>query len=104
MFLAGARSLVLSQWSVDDEATALLMVRFYENLLGSRQGTKPLPKAQALQQAKDWLRNLSREEAKKQVATLRRGETVRPRKLPVAAKPFAHPYYWAGFILVGDPH
>jgi CHAT domain-containing protein len=104
LFLAGARSLVLSQWSVDDDATALLMVRFYENLLGSRKGTKPLPKAKALQQAKDWLRNLSREEAKKQVATLRRGETVRPRKLPVAAKPFAHPYYWAGFILVGDPH
>jgi CHAT domain-containing protein len=104
LFLAGARSLVLSQWSVDDDATALLMVRFYENLLGSRKGAKPLPKAKALQEAKEWLRNLSREEAKKQVAALERGKTVRPGKLPVAAKPFAHPYYWAGFILVGDPN
>src|SRR4029077_15987081 len=43
--LAGARSLVLSLWKVDDAATALLMVRFYENLLGSRSGSKPLPKA-----------------------------------------------------------
>jgi hypothetical protein len=27
---------VLSRWKVDDTATVLLMVRFYENLLGSR--------------------------------------------------------------------
>jgi CHAT domain-containing protein len=104
LFLAGARSLVLSQWSVDDDATCLLMVRFYENLLGSRKGTKPLPKAKALQQAKDWLRQLDSKEVKSLVAALRRGKTVRPAKLPVAARPFAHPYYWAGFILVGDPN
>src|SRR5262249_9219374 len=34
LFKAGARSLVLSLWKVDDDATALLMQRFYENLLG----------------------------------------------------------------------
>src|SRR5262249_53989781 len=38
LFLAGARSLVLSQWKVDDQATALLMQRFYQNLLGKRPG------------------------------------------------------------------
>jgi CHAT domain-containing protein len=27
---------VLSRWQVDDDATALLMARFYENLLGRR--------------------------------------------------------------------
>ena len=37
LFLAGARSLVLSLWSVQDNATALLMTRFYENLLGKRR-------------------------------------------------------------------
>src|SRR5262249_39691782 len=34
LFVKGARSLVLSQWRVDDKATALLMARFYQNLLG----------------------------------------------------------------------
>ena len=36
LFARGARSLVLSLWKVDDDATALLMARFYRNLLGKR--------------------------------------------------------------------
>ncbi len=45
LFIKGARSLVLSQWSVNDVATALLMVRFYRNLLGQRPGSPgPCPK------------------------------------------------------------
>ncbi len=108
LFLAGARSLVLSQWSVDDDATVLLMTRFYQNLLGRRaEGVsppvKPMPKAQALQEAKDWLRNLNAEEVKERVAQLPRGERTRPA-VPKAPKPFAHPYYWASFILIGDPN
>src|SRR5262249_32633601 len=60
LFVKGARSLVLSQWKVDDRATALLMTRFYQNLLGQRPGlAQPLPKAEALQEAKAWLRDLS---------------------------------------------
>jgi CHAT domain-containing protein len=53
LFLAGGRSLVLSLWKVDDNATALLMTRFYQNLLGKRPGLdKPMPKAEALAEAK----------------------------------------------------
>ena len=56
LFARGARSLVLSQWKVDDDATALLMARFYRNLLGKREGLKaPMPKAEALAEAKRWL-------------------------------------------------
>src|SRR5262249_18589514 len=60
LFVKGARSLVLSQWKVDDKATALMMTRFYQNLLGRRAGLpQPLPKAEALDEAKGWLRNLT---------------------------------------------
>ena len=107
--------MVLSRWKVDDTATALLMLRFYENLLGSRRGTKPMGRAAALAAAKDWLRQLPRGEAEKRVAALTggvlRGSDVevppiaagkRP-KLPAGERPFEHPFYWAAFLLVGDP-
>src|SRR5262249_56993747 len=55
LFTAGARSVVLSLWEVDDPSTALLMSRFYQNVLGQRAGlAKPLAKAEALREAKQW--------------------------------------------------
>jgi CHAT domain-containing protein len=118
LFVKGARSLVLSQWKVDDQATALLMARFYQNLLGHRAGlSQPLPKAAALDEAKHWLRNLTADELGSELATLERG-TVRPlakvdgpaphvaslAPKPAGERPYAHPYYWASFLLIGDPH
>jgi tetratricopeptide (TPR) repeat protein len=110
----GARSLLLSLWKVDDTATALLMTRFYENLLGKRDGLdKPLPKAEALREAKRWLRALQRAEVEKLAGQLAKGElrAKEERKGPQMPKPvipqgdtpFAHPRYWAAFILIGDP-
>ena len=51
-FRAGARSLLVSYWQVDDRATAALMERFYQHLL--RDG---LPPAAALVAAQHWMRN-----------------------------------------------
>jgi hypothetical protein len=60
---SGARSVCLSLWKVDDTAMALLMPRFYANVLGRRPGLSgPLPKAEALREAKAWLRGLRRDE------------------------------------------
>ncbi len=83
----GARSLLVSLWAVDDEATSLLMSRFYENLCGYREtgttvGHPPMAKAEALREAKRWLSRLSG---------------------PDDGRPFAHPAYWSGFILMGEP-
>lgn len=111
----GARSVVLSRWKVDDTATALLMGRFYENVLGRRDGLKgPLPRAAALAEAKAWLQELSRDEAQKRAAALAdgtlRGSVVPLRpltstsaKVPAGERPFAHPAYWSAFVLIGDP-
>jgi CHAT domain-containing protein len=117
LFAAGARSVVLSLWPVDDPSTALLMTRFYENVLGKREGlAKPLPKAEALHEAKRWLRKLPRAECVRLVAALGqvepRGSLVKMKHLPVVPArrrgaedepPYADPYYWASFILLGDP-
>src|SRR4029453_5549552 len=66
LFFAGSQNVVLSLWKVDDTATALLMRRFYENLLGSRPDSKePMTKARALRLAKEWLRDLKADEAEK---------------------------------------
>jgi CHAT domain-containing protein len=101
---------------VDDTATALLMLRFYENLLGARKGTRALARAAALQEAKAWLRRLGREEARGLAAALVQGalagtrasEVELSRKddkvpLPAGQRPFAHPAFWAAFTLLGDP-
>lgn len=92
--LAGTPSIVASLWPVEDSATSLLMVRFYENLLGKREGLKaPLSKAAALHESQTWLRNLSAADAGRLVKT----------PLPAGDKPFAHPAYWSAFILIGEP-
>jgi CHAT domain-containing protein len=108
LFVAGARSLVLSLWKVDDTATALLMTRFYQNLLGRREGPGgPLPKAMALREAKEWLRRLPAEEVARlrgQLPGTARGrQKVGPLSAAGAVHPYAHPSYWAAFILIGDP-
>ena len=83
----GARSLLVSLWKIDDRATSMLMTRFYENWWGKysdrRAGRKaqPMQKAVALQEAKTWL--------------CAYGGTNGER-------PFRHPCYWAGFVLIGD--
>ena len=122
LFVAGARSLLSSLWKVDDTATALLMTRFYENLLGRFAESrtlaghifgpgKPMPKAEALREAKQWLRGLTAEQVRASCATydlslptaLARGEPGPMKPVEPPDHPFEHPYFWSAFILMGDP-
>jgi len=104
LFLAGGRSLVLSLWPVDDTATALLMTRFYQNLLGGRPGlAQPMAKAAALAEAKRWLRGLTAEDVARLDRELPGTRGSGAAAPPTETHPYAHPNYWASFILIGDP-
>jgi tetratricopeptide (TPR) repeat protein len=104
LLMSGTRSVCLSLWKVDDKATALLMRRFYANLLGRRRGlSQPMPKAAALAEAKAWLRGLTQDQVDQEWQPLSRGEIITTTEVPVGVHPFEHPHFWAAFILVGDP-
>jgi CHAT domain-containing protein len=114
LFLAGARGMVLSLWRVDDRATALLMTRFYENMLGTpEKTTNRMSKAQALAEAKQWLRGLSAADVERLTSDLLDGlprgtrgtrkEAPKATEAANSTRPFEHPCYWSAFILIGDP-
>jgi CHAT domain-containing protein len=90
---------------VEDKATLLLMVRFYDNVI-----RKGLTKVSALADAKTWLRTLSRAQVHEIVSGsdfsgMLRGLEDNTEEVIVqpSERPYSHPFYWAGFILLGDP-
>jgi len=78
---AGAASLLVSLWQVDDVSTTLLMRRFYSEWAGT-EDTGGTSRARALRRAARWLREYTDADG---------------------GHPFRHPYFWSGFILIGDP-
>ena len=68
-----------------------------------------MPKAEALAEAKRWLRGLGPTEVEqltKDLPTRGTRGRVEPRQQPgtrQAVRSYEHPYYWSGFILIGDP-
>ena len=114
-FNAGAKCVLASLWPVGDQACLLTMHRF---LQAWREKGQPI--AAALQTAQHWLRNLTVGEveawyeARRKVveeidetwkyrldATVTNWEE-RKKKHGDDYRPFASPYYWAGFVAVGQ--
>lgn len=75
LFVAGVPATLASQWSVDSASTSQLMVEFHRNLVKS-DASDGMAKAHALRAAELKL---------------------------IASKTYNHPFYWAGFALIGDP-
>ncbi|MBE9212846.1 CHAT domain-containing protein [Plectonema cf. radiosum LEGE 06105] len=109
--LAGSKAVVSSLWTVSDLSTAFLMMKFYENLQIINSVSL------ALNQAQEWLRNLTTEEFE---ALLVKYDSqieeifaqLPEEKRPVARAilrrtckrkphPFVAPFYWAGFTATG---
>lgn len=78
-FYAGARALMVTQWSVNDQATAYLVADTLNRL--SKAGGEGLGVAAALRRA--------------QLGMLEAAGKAMPAEL-------AHPFYWAAFSLIGE--
>jgi CHAT domain-containing protein len=83
---AGTHNVLAALWRVDDASTRLLMEDFYHAL------SSGLPPVLALQYAQKQLREMPRETIKKRLNTEER----------ISKTPYQNPYYWAGFVIVGD--
>jgi CHAT domain-containing protein/Flp pilus assembly protein TadD len=98
----GAKAVLATLWPVADSSTALLMRTFYE-----AHKTAQMNKADALREAQlALLRGSARVES---LPEGERGARVVGRVAPAVgtfkrdpAAPFAHPYFWAPFILMGN--
>ena len=103
LLAAGARSAIVSFWSVDDASTALLMKYFYQHL---REQHIP---AKALAFAQNKLRKTSRKLALKDLndslseLALAKQRSLRGIKLEQQQESvgYEHPFYWAAFFYVG---
>ena len=73
-FVAGTRSMLVSQWKVNSSSTSKLMVNFYQQLQSKQPTSKP-NKAFSLREASLKLMKDQR---------------------------YRHPFYWASFIQAGE--
>lgn len=94
---AGIKSALASLWSIDDAGTVALMSEFYQQLKST-----PI-KSAALRQAQV---NLLQEKVFIEGNSVRGvGVEVDLPAISTAAAPqnFSHPFYWAGFTIIGNP-
>ncbi|MGK7926546.1 MAG: CHAT domain-containing protein, partial [Spirulina sp.] len=101
---SGASAAVASLWYASDAGTLALMTEFY------RQLRKIPTKAQALRQAQIALMRgevrLEKEENQandNELVSSRGRVTLPPEFANFSDRAFQHPYYWAGFTLIGSP-
>lgn len=85
-------------WHADELACLLLLSRFY-NLWTKEH----LPPAEALGQAQEWLMTTTAEKLINSLDTevLGTAPGLRLIAMPLDAKPYAHPWFWAGFFFAG---
>jgi len=106
---AGAPSVLVSLWAVDDVSTALLMERFYSGLAEGRTPADALRRAQRAVKAstvddlRHWLTaaGFTPAACDAEIARLDAIGQATQAEERGARRPFEHPYFWAPFLLVG---
>lgn len=124
---AGTPCIISSLWAVDDLATMLLITKFYDLFFEAKESSNSkLEFTKAMQQAQNWLRQLTVKELEvvkddlieklpdcSRDKIVNRLEEIRERHLiPLSSfpdekqildndYPFQHSYYWASFMVVG---
>jgi CHAT domain-containing protein len=102
---AGIHSVIASDWIVDDETGALLMIHFYYLWRHQRR-----PPTRALHEAQTWLRDSTNAAKVDQVADYpvgcideeaRRHLLERLQARPRDERSFEHPFHWAAFKWTG---
>ena len=102
--LAGAACAIVTLWQVNDLATAILMVRFYELLLDlegvCRSAGSPVA---ALRKARAWLRQLTEKQLDDFIKMHPRLADISDRSTTRddSSTPYASPQYWASFTAWG---
>lgn len=92
---AGVRYIILNLWKTDDYATELLMKCFYDNYIN-----KNISLGESLRKAKSFLRNNTADKIKNSLYYDENTNSV-IKHIGDNEIPYEHPYYWAGFIIIG---
>lgn len=93
----GAKSTLASLWNISDFGTVLLMNQFYQNLKSDFIKIKALQKAQvAMLKGKIYLPQVQLRNSQATISLL---ENISETEL----NNLSHPFYWAGFTLIGNP-
>lgn len=98
---AGANTLLMSLWKVDDNATQLLMTQFYKNLLAGKNKFESLREAQKY--VRDYEVEIETTPDKRWQSEARQKEKQSKKPMPKEfkkIKKYKDPFYWAAFILL----
>jgi len=94
---AGVKSALASLWSVDDAGTVVLMSEFYEQLKSTTIKSQALRQAQMNMLHKKV--SLEGTEVKGLEVAVNLPADIMSEEVP----DFTHPFYWAGFTVIGNP-